>query len=290
LEDRSSDNQRREAVWRFIAPRRAELARQGSVAATWRCRAGRRTGPYFLLVTRDESGERRSVYLGLAGPLVDAVRAELARLQAPGRERKVFSRVKRQLRSALCGAKQELGRCLAHAGLWRKGCEIRGWRARPARLALRATQHETSALVLLPPGEGGRRPDEGGWQANRIAVSNSALPHPAAGSRKGVRNHFAKTVPDTFSAPNVATRNSKARLQDGVKPVLLLITTADTVIGADVIAEASNRGIRLRQAVVEEIPLDPNGNYLQIGAPKELNAILFGLNFIALPPYSPGKL
>jgi hypothetical protein len=131
LENRNSVDQRRQAAARFIAAHRALLARQGSFAATWRTRAGRRTGPYFLLVVRDAQGRQRSVYLGVNGKLAEEVRAELARLQAPERERRVFCRVKRQLRRALARAQQELDRQLAPAGLWRKGSEIRGWRTLP---------------------------------------------------------------------------------------------------------------------------------------------------------------
>ena len=133
MENRNSVDQRREAARRFIAAHRDELGRRGSLAATWRRRAGKKTGPYFLLVVRDAQARRRSVYLGTAGPLVDQVRAELAALQAPEREHRVFTRVKRQLRRALHDAQREQDIHLAEAGLWRKGCEVRGWRTMVAR-------------------------------------------------------------------------------------------------------------------------------------------------------------
>ncbi len=94
-----------------------------------------RTGPYFLLVVRDAQGRRLSVYLGVASPLVEEVRNELARLQASLRERRIFCRAQRQLRPALDQARRELDSNLTPIGLRRKGSEIRGWRFCRARLA-----------------------------------------------------------------------------------------------------------------------------------------------------------
>ena len=126
-ENRKSVDQRRQVAARFIAEHRELLARRGSLVATWRSRAGRRTGPYFLLVVRDEQGRQRSVYLGADEKLADEVRAELAALQTPERERRVFCRVKRQLRRALKAAQRDLDAHLP-PGLWRKGSEFRGVR------------------------------------------------------------------------------------------------------------------------------------------------------------------
>ncbi len=138
LENRNSVDQRRQAALRFIAAHRHRLARGGSLAATWRRRAAARTGPYYLLVVRDVQGRRMSVYLGVASPLVEEVRGELARLQAPLRKRQILRGAQRQLRRALRQARQQLDRDLASTSLRRKGCEIRGWRSCRAGLATRS--------------------------------------------------------------------------------------------------------------------------------------------------------
>ncbi len=129
-QQRYAAEQRRRAALRFIDEHRAILACQGSLVATWRQRAATRTGPYFLLVVRDAQGRRPSVYLGVASPLVEEVRGQLARLQSPLRERRISCRVQRQLRRELRHARQELDRNLAPTELRRKGSEIRGWRSR----------------------------------------------------------------------------------------------------------------------------------------------------------------
>ncbi len=127
-QQRYAAEQRRRAALRFLAAHGEFLARRGSLCATWRRRGAARTGPYYLLVVRDAQGRRLSVYLGVDSPLVEEVRGELARLQAPLRERRIFGRVQRQLRRALDQARRELDSNLAPTGLRRKGCEIRGWR------------------------------------------------------------------------------------------------------------------------------------------------------------------
>jgi hypothetical protein len=143
----------------FIATYRAALARQGSISKTWRLRAGKRVGPYFLLVVRDETGRRRSVYLGVEGPLVDAARAELAELQNPRREHRVFTRTKYQLRREHRLVRRELDQQLALVGLRRKGSEIRGWRLRPFLLAMGDRNEHQQAAALETFSEVARKAD-----------------------------------------------------------------------------------------------------------------------------------
>lgn len=121
------DQQRRRKVQQFVLQYEAQLARRGSVVPTWRLRAGRKVGPYFLLVCRDAAGRQRSVYLGPAGDLVDETRAVLLQLQAPLIERRQLDQVRKQLQIGLARARQQLDHELKQVGLWRKGSEIRGW-------------------------------------------------------------------------------------------------------------------------------------------------------------------
>jgi hypothetical protein len=127
LENRQFVDQRLRRVAEFIGRYEPELARQGAIVATWRCRGGRRTGPYYLLTIRDASGRQRSVYLGADSPTVTAARAALTRLQAGLVQRRQFGRLKKQLRQGLRAARRELDQELSQVGLRRKGSEIRGW-------------------------------------------------------------------------------------------------------------------------------------------------------------------
>ena len=116
----------------LIGSHPAVFARQGSVVATWRSYGGRRLGPYYRLVYREE-GRQRTVYLGRAGELVDRVRAALAKLQRPIRERRRLARIGGQIRVSLRREKARLGMILRRWGLYLKGFELRGGRGRLER-------------------------------------------------------------------------------------------------------------------------------------------------------------
>ena len=110
----------------------ALFAAQGSVVATWRVYRGRRLGPYFRVSYR-ESGRQRSIYLGRCEELARRVRALLARLQRPRRQRRLFARLKAQARSSLRRCKARLKEELAVWGIQLKGFEFRGARKGLAR-------------------------------------------------------------------------------------------------------------------------------------------------------------
>ena len=80
------DAQRWENVRQLLDDRRSVFARRGSVVATYRRYRGRRLGPYYALIFREEGHRRdpqRTVYLGGNAELADAVRRVLTKTQAP---------------------------------------------------------------------------------------------------------------------------------------------------------------------------------------------------------------
>ena len=132
-EKRDPVTQKPHRALELIGLRPAAFARQGSVVATWRSYGGRKLGPYYRLVYREE-GRQRTVYLGRAGELVDRVRAALAKLQRPIRERRRLARIGGQVRVALRREKARLGMILRRWGLYLKGFELRGGRGRLERV------------------------------------------------------------------------------------------------------------------------------------------------------------
>jgi hypothetical protein len=114
----------------FLAAHAGLLARQGSVQPTWRRHRGRRLGPYYRLVYRD-GGRQVAVYLGRDADLADAVRAELARLQAARRAGRLFARLVRAARAARRETIRDVDRRLRARGLYLKGYELRGGGASP---------------------------------------------------------------------------------------------------------------------------------------------------------------
>lgn len=131
LDDRQPAHHRASDPLRLIDSQPHLFARQGAVRPTWRYSNGRRRGPYFELVWR-EQGRRRHLYLGREGPQVDKVRRVLESLQHPLRQARVLDSVRRQARASFRAHKFDLRRHLAGVGLYLKGNEIRGWRSKVA--------------------------------------------------------------------------------------------------------------------------------------------------------------
>jgi len=128
LEIQTFVDQRAHPALTLIAQLPERFARQGAVIATWRGTGERRHGPYFQLAYREE-GRQRRVYLGTAGPVVEAVRGALERLQRPLRGLREFRRMRRKLTASLREAKQNMAGQFARLGLRLKGYEVRGWRS-----------------------------------------------------------------------------------------------------------------------------------------------------------------
>jgi hypothetical protein len=100
------------------------LAKQGSIIATWRSYEGRRTGPYFRFMYRQDR-RLRSVYLGNNHDLVATIQAELDRLKEPRRRQLKFERLRRQIKRSLASQKKRLRERLREHGRDLKGFEIR---------------------------------------------------------------------------------------------------------------------------------------------------------------------
>lgn len=124
MEKSNSVAQKLELVRSLIDSRPELFRRQGAVVATFRNYRGTTLGPYFKLNYR-EHGRQRSIYLGRAQRLADAVRALLDERQSPEILRRQLRRLRRSGRARL----------RAHCRVWNRelqqGLEVRGWR-RPA--------------------------------------------------------------------------------------------------------------------------------------------------------------
>ena len=103
------------------------FCRQGAVVAKWAVSPGRRVGPYYRLRFRLD-GHDRSIYLGPEGPLVEEVRARLARLHNALRENRRRQAWRREMLAQLRADKKNLNCHLRSLGLTLKGSETRGWR------------------------------------------------------------------------------------------------------------------------------------------------------------------
>lgn len=110
----------------FFARYQFALARQGAVVASWRSRTGQRTGPYWRLECRDDTGTKRAVYLGRESPLVEAVRKRLYELRRPLRARRTLDQLQRRLIQGLRGSLEVQALYLKKLRLRLQGSEIRG--------------------------------------------------------------------------------------------------------------------------------------------------------------------
>jgi hypothetical protein len=132
LENRPPADQLDHPALRLIAARPDLFARQGHVAASYRRRAARTFGPYYRLSYR-QNGRQCSVYLGVAGPLIERVRQAIDALQRPGVQHRALLRLRRSIRASLRAQKLDLAALLRPLGLRLKGFEVRGWRFSPFR-------------------------------------------------------------------------------------------------------------------------------------------------------------
>ncbi|MEN6452413.1 MAG: hypothetical protein ABFC96_18145 [Thermoguttaceae bacterium] len=137
---------------RLLSARPEQFARQGSVVAAWRCRDGKRFGPYYRLAYRDD-GRQASVYLGRAGLIVERVRQMLHTLQQPLRKSRMLRRIDRQARAAIRASCARVTALLRPLGLRLRGFEVRGWRHSPLRFWLprRSQLTPSGSAPRVPP-------------------------------------------------------------------------------------------------------------------------------------------
>jgi hypothetical protein len=144
--------ERFERVRAYLVARPALFAAQGTVVATSRTYRGRQLGPYFQLAWREE-GRQRRLYLGRSLELVDRVRNLLDQLQQPLRQRRLFARLKRQARAALCRWMADLRPFLGRWGIDLKGFELRGTRRALRSYAQTFPPHELAPLARTANGK-----------------------------------------------------------------------------------------------------------------------------------------
>ncbi|MHB1036984.1 MAG: hypothetical protein ACYC35_13905 [Pirellulales bacterium] len=161
--DADTQTQPFDAVRTHILDRRAIFARQGSVVATWRMRAGRRCGPYYRLAYR-EAGRQQSLHLGASAPLAEQVRALLAELHQPLRYGRLLDRLAAEARASLRQANAELNRVLGSIGYYLKGHHefrrLSGSRATASSARLRMVDAWVHRSLLCQAADSRRR--EGG--------------------------------------------------------------------------------------------------------------------------------
>ena len=147
LENRQVDDQLDHPALRLIAARPDLFARQGNVAATWRCRDGKRFGPYYRLSYRVDGRQCASLSRP-GGALVERVRQALGAQQQAITQYRLFDRLVRQVRASLRIEKIRLRSLLCPFGLRLKGWEVRGWRISPLRWLLPSRRRLFPAVAI----------------------------------------------------------------------------------------------------------------------------------------------
>jgi hypothetical protein len=103
-----------------ILARKDFFALHGRVEAAWRENSGKRLGPYYRVVFREE-GRRKSMYLGREELLAERVAYLLAELQSFHRERRTTRRLRAAIRASLRREKTRLEKMIAPLGFRMKG-------------------------------------------------------------------------------------------------------------------------------------------------------------------------
>jgi hypothetical protein len=96
------------------------FASQGRVEKCWRNYRGRRIGPYYRVVFR-EGKSRKSIHLGRSAELAYQVKAFLAELQRPLRQRRDTGHCRKIIRASLRAEKAKLEKLLLPLGFHMKG-------------------------------------------------------------------------------------------------------------------------------------------------------------------------
>ena len=117
-----------ESTLDFIRQNASLFDRVGSVVATYRSRDGRRFGPYYRLIYR-QNQRQRSLYLGPSEQLAGQVRELLAELQQRRNHLRLCRRAERLRMATLLQIKREFQQVARLYGLRTNGWSVRGLRA-----------------------------------------------------------------------------------------------------------------------------------------------------------------
>ena len=143
----------------YIRKNAQTFAHAGSVVATYRTRGTKRFGPYYRLAYRS-AGCQRSIYLGRSPQMAQQVRNLLAKLQHPHRHQRQLRRDARRRKATLLAIKRQWQQAARNIGLYTRGWDVRGWRARgyprfstqaPRRTPQSGSSDGFSANHLPPP-------------------------------------------------------------------------------------------------------------------------------------------
>ena len=120
-------DQNRQRILAWLAARPGPVWPSGQGARIWRRYGGRRLGPYYRFMYRDQ-GKQQTLYLGGCPAFAAQVRQELDRMQAGLQQECAAARRRAAARAALRQSKQEWAAELTKYGLYLKGFEVRGFR------------------------------------------------------------------------------------------------------------------------------------------------------------------
>jgi hypothetical protein len=104
------------------------FAQQGIIVHDYRCRGGRKFGPYFRLAYRDENNRQRSIYIGPHEFIARRVQSLLDDLKAPHLRQRQFTQILAVIRTALNRHRKQSEIEFAKHGLYSRGFAIRGLR------------------------------------------------------------------------------------------------------------------------------------------------------------------
>ena len=126
---RLCDPKRERKLAKFFERHANLLRRQGSIQGTYRRMHGVRYGPFYRVILRVD-GAQRSVYVGGASSLVDEARSRLAELQHEKQGRIESLQRRREGKRLMRQLRRQIDHLVRREGLFLKGTELRGMRAR----------------------------------------------------------------------------------------------------------------------------------------------------------------
>ncbi|MDX2055222.1 MAG: hypothetical protein SFV15_22660 [Polyangiaceae bacterium] len=108
--------------------------------------------------------------------------------------------------------------------------------------------------------------------------------------KQGSTIHLSDSKHQIRGLIDVASKQEAARTTSGLPPVLRFVTTGGVQIGADVIAEASKRGVLIVHHTIEEVlDTDTHESRVRIGAGHVLNPGVLSRRNVELPIGAPSR-